>query len=231
MSSKIKKVLKYAKSLVGGLKRYNKWKMYGMAAIVFYAIALFIPNTFGFWGCYIKVHFRRKILPRNSRNRDILRRLLYEVDDTLKKNKIPYWLSEGTCLGAVREEDIIMGDTDVDIGIDARYKTLFYENVLPALHQKGFRLGRGEKDNNDIITTIFKDDEYVDIDFTGTSHRCFALENGGGSCQPIMDVLAPFQTAKIGSRSFTVPSLKYIKLLYGSDWRTPKKDFKPWDKK
>jgi hypothetical protein len=195
------------------------------AFIAFFAFALLIPNTFGFWGCHFRVH----VLPRNSRNRDKLRSLLYELDDTLKKNQIAYWLSEGTCLGAVREEDIIVGDTDVDIGIEARHKTLFYKNVLPALRQKGFRLGRGEEGNNNKITTIFKDDEYVDIDFTGTSHRCFALELGGGACQPIMDVLAPFQTAKIGSRSFVAPSLEYIELLYGPDWRIPKKNFKPWD--
>ncbi len=195
------------------------------ALIAFFAFALLIPNTFGFWGCQFRAH----VLSRNLQNRDKLRSLLYEVDDTLKENQIAYWLSEGTCLGAIREEDIIVGDTDVDIGIEAQYKTLFYENVLPALRQKGFRLGRGGKGNNNKITTIFKDDEYVDIDFTGTSHRCFALELGGGACQPIMDVLAPFQTAKIGSRSFTTPSLKYIELLYGSDWRTPKKNFKPWD--
>ena len=28
---------------------------------------------------------------------------------------------------------------------------------------------------------------------------------------------------------FVAPSLEYIELLYGPDWRIPKKNFKPWD--
>ena len=189
------------------------------------AILLFlVPNTFGYFGCHTKVH----TLPRGSKNRETLRRLLYEVDDAMKEHGIAYWLGEGTCLGAVREQQIIMGDTDVDLGIDVQYKPLFYNKVLPYLVQRGFRLGRGSISDSHSITTIYKDDEYVDIDFTGDGHRCYALEMGGGSCQKIMNVLRPFQTASIGSRSFPVPSVKYLELLYGDDWRIPKRNFKPW---
>lgn len=196
-----------------------------VVVIVVMAILLFlVPNTFGYFGCHMKVH----TLPRGSKNRETLRRLLYEVDDALKSHGIAYWLGEGTCLGAVREQQIIMGDTDVDIGVDVQYKPLFYNKVLPYLVQRGFQLGRGSIGDSRGITTIFKNDEYVDIDFTGNDHRCYALEMGGGSCQEIMNVLRPFQTANIGARSFTVPSVKYLELLYGNDWQVPKRNFKPW---
>ena len=196
-----------------------------VAVVVVVAVFLFlVPNTFGYLGCHMKVHTLR----RGSKNRDTLRGLLYEVDDALKSHGIAYWLGEGTCLGAVREQEIIMGDTDVDIGVDVQYKPLFYDKVLPYLVQRGFRLGRGSRDDNHSITTIFKNDEYVDIDFTGDVHKCYALEMGGGSCQKIMNVLGPFQKANIGTRSFTVPSVKYLELLYGDDWRVPKRNFKPW---
>lgn len=197
----------------------------GVVVIVVMVILLFlVPNTFGYFGCHTKVH----TLSRGSKNRETLRRLLYEVDDALKSHGIAYWLGEGTCLGAVREQQIIMGDTDVDIGVDVQYKPLFYNKVLPYLMQRGFRLGRGSISDSHGITTIYKNDEYVDIDFTGDGHRCYALEMGGGSCQKIMKVLRPFHKASIGSRSFTVPSLKYLELLYGNDWHVPKRNFKPW---
>lgn len=196
-----------------------------VVVIVIMMILLFlVPNTFGYFGCHTKVH----TLPRGSKNRETLQRLLYEVDDALKSHGIAYWLGEGTCLGAVREQQIIMGDTDVDLGIDVEYKPLFYNKVLPYLVQRGFRLGRGSISDSRSITTIYKDDEYVDIDFTGDGHKCYALEMGGGSCQKIMNVLRPFHEASIGSRSFTVPSVKYLELLYGNDWRIPKRNFKPW---
>ena len=46
------------------------------ALIAFFAFALLIPNTFGFWGCQFRAH----VLSRNLQNRDKLRSLLYELD-------------------------------------------------------------------------------------------------------------------------------------------------------
>ena len=188
--------------------------------LLFLVILIIIyADKISWWICLIKVH----TLSRDYKNQEVLRKLLYEVDDILKENEIPYWLASGTALGAIREGDIIMEDTDVDLGIDTEYKYTFYERILPILYKKGFRLGRGSKHDNSSITTIYKNSEYVDIDFTCPSHICYSLEDRGGSCLPIMKVLKPLNTANIGSRKFVVPSINYIKFLYGEDWKTPKK--------
>lgn len=44
----------------------------------------------------------------------MLEMLIY-IDGICKENNIPYWLSSGTCLGAVRHEGFIPWDDDVDI--------------------------------------------------------------------------------------------------------------------
>ena len=176
------------------------------------------------------VMFRANHLPKGTKYQNVLRDLLFEMQDVLKQCDIPFWLSEGTALGAIRESDIILNDTDVDIGIFVNYKDKFYEQALPLLVKKGFALGRGSQHDQTSLTSLYKQWGYVDIDFTGENHRCVALDHRVGDCKPIMQVLQPWNhNARIQNRTFTVPSMEYIVLLYGLDWDIPKANFKPSD--
>ena len=61
--------------------------------------------------------------------------ILCIIDDICKKEGIPYFLSGGTELGAVREKDIIPWDDDIDIKIDWKYYNEFKDAMkkyLPA---------------------------------------------------------------------------------------------------
>lgn len=61
---------------------------------------------------------RAKYNPEGSELRDLQIRLLKMldfIDDICKKNDIKYWLSSGTCLGAIRHGGFIPWDDDVDI--------------------------------------------------------------------------------------------------------------------
>lgn len=51
----------------------------------------------------------------NIIRRKMLRNLALEVIESLNKENVDYWIDFGTLLGIIREDDIILGDNDVDI--------------------------------------------------------------------------------------------------------------------
>ena len=62
--------------------------------------------------------------------------LLFKVDDILKENGIPYWLTYGTLLGAYREHNFIAHDYDLDVALDIRY----LEKIKPLMLSNGLKL-------------------------------------------------------------------------------------------
>jgi len=156
--------------------------------------------------------FDRKIMIHN----------LETLDKVLKQYKVPYWLGEGTALGAHRESDIIENDTDIDIGIFKKDYENFYNKCLPALFKNGFWLGRGGEDIKDYsLLSVVRNGNYIDVDITYKGGTCAAaqfLENG--DCDTILPFLNTFTTAKINNKSYRVPSVRYLELLYGN-WKIP----------
>lgn len=66
----------------------------------------------------LQTELREKFNPDGSNLRNAQLRMLNilkYVDYVCKQNDIPYWLSSGTCLGAVRHGGFIPWDDDVDI--------------------------------------------------------------------------------------------------------------------
>lgn len=66
----------------------------------------------------LQVKLKNRFNPEGSELRKIQLRMLEMlkyVDNLCKKNNIPYWLSAGTCLGAVRHGGFIPWDDDLDI--------------------------------------------------------------------------------------------------------------------
>ncbi len=132
-----------------------------------------------------------------------------------------FWLGEGTALGAIREGRIIPGDSDVDVGVWSADRKRFLAAAVPKLKAAGFRVGRVYP------FSVFRDAHYIDVDFTGPGKRCMAIE-WPRPCDEFLDTLEPFSTAKLKGLTYVVPSLRYIKKLYGKGWRVPQ-DVKPID--
>jgi len=181
-----------------------------------------VPQTCGFHGVLWRVHCRKKV------DHAIQRENLFAVAEILNRHKLFFWLGEGTALGAIRENNIINRDTDVDLGMYVEDKESFFRRALPELQACGFLVPKYRNGSRgDCLFSTYRDGQYVDIDFYGSApQRCWAIIKKG-PCEPVMDVLRPFGQAAIAGHIFTVPSVRYLVLLYGADWRVPKHGFKP----
>ncbi len=84
-----------------------------------------------------------------KRIHEIAFQILCDVDDYCKEHNITYFLSSGSCLGAVREHGFIPWDHDVDIMLPRKD----YERFL-------ISFSRDRKDNYK-VGSIYTDDEWI----------------------------------------------------------------------
>lgn len=63
----------------------------------------------------------------------VLLEMMKDIDEVCRKNDIPYWLTGGSALGAVRHKGFIPWDDDADIGMMRED----YERFLKVVHQLG----------------------------------------------------------------------------------------------
>lgn len=95
---------------------------------------------------------RRQFNPEGSELRNLQLRMLKMLeyfDDFCKKYNITYWLSSGTCLGAVRHNGFIPWDDDLDI------------EMLPEDYQKLLSLRDKYEDSDNVLQDYITDKEYI----------------------------------------------------------------------
>ena len=157
-------------------------------------------------------HGRKKI------NRKKARENLLILRDILSKTRLRWGLVFGTLLGAVRENNFIAHDEDIDIFI-------FYEdknkliNLIYKFKQFGFEVARYEKNS---LFSIIRNNEYIDFYF-------FRRTLFGRRC---LDYFIPNlffnRKAKIKFFNKYFPTLnnhhQYLQFQYGKDWKVPKKN-------
>tara|TARA_B110000259_G_C14027025_1_gene405099 strand:- start:2214 stop:2936 length:723 start_codon:yes stop_codon:yes gene_type:complete len=70
-------------------------------------------------------------------NGKVIESVLFKIVDILEANHIDYWLTDGTLLGIIRENRILLWDLDVDIGV---WKSeVSVSNLISVLEKNGFR--------------------------------------------------------------------------------------------
>ena len=134
---------------------------------------------------------------------------------TLGACQIPFFLTEGTALGAIREHRIIPHDTDIDIGIDIEYRQKFKACAAPLFRKLGFKSYR----HSDTFLTLIKDYLYIDIMFMGHTGTCVDI-----SCQQMRRYHNNRIKATLYGQEYDCLPVEFIEELYGPDWRTPKRE-------
>ena len=114
---------------------------------------------------------RSKYNPQGSKLRQLQLReleILLYIDKFCKKNNIKYWLSGGSCLGAVRHNGFIPWDDDIDI------------EMLDKDYRRFERLMLSESENNNYIFHCRKSDPNYFLSFGKVRDLCSIIHESKG---------------------------------------------------
>ena len=147
--------------------------------------------------------------------------------------KCNYFFSCGTALGLVREGKLLDWDTDVDIDI-LEPTELIINNIIDNMQAMGYSYQRILKSKKRYSQIVFIKAPYHSIDF------CFWFKDKNSFINDVpetnifkrshpFEIYKEFKNIKIQNIEFKIPSDtgSYFSLLYGNDWKTPKK-YKNW---
>jgi hypothetical protein len=159
--------------------------------------------------------------------RRMLRRIAIDTIDTFNICDIDYWVDFGTLLGIIREDDIILGDLDVDICVvespELHEKMKMAKSIL---EEKGYKV---EKEIWDAYRVRKYRYPYADI-YINKRNRERNIYNGaeGDKSDISIDYIEPKSIVKWNNVDVKCPSKINETLVYryGSDWRTPRYNYK-----
>jgi len=154
-------------------------------------------------------------------------KILLEMKEILDSLNIPFFLTCGTALGAVREPDgFIERDSDVDLGILENYENRIPE-IIKKGEEKGWEVGiwyDPTLNGKGKIISFFKDGyELVDIGVYYREGEYYWHCINFGDCVQEFVPIFEFGKIKIRNVEFNIPSPseKYLEAIYGKNWRIP----------
>lgn len=149
-------------------------------------------------------------------NKDIAYENLVVLKEVLDKQDVEFQISFGTLLGAIRENDFITHDEDVDLLVLDEYKQKLFDS-LPELKKRGFDVARYDPRG---LMSIYRKNEYIDFYLykkkeDGTRYCC-------GSFYPceMVEKSMPYSFKGLEVR-IPVEYINYLCYEYGDDWQTP----------
>lgn len=183
-------------------------------------------NSMLSWLLWANVRLRAKLGLRPMKRSWALKNVI-DVTEVLDDAGVTHWLSDGTLLGAVRENDFIRNDTDIDIGVLAN---TFRPSVIDELLNRGFRIGHlfGFPDKGMEIS-LLRYGIPVDLFFfypRGTGIYGSVYFDFNRNSAERMDceypAVTPVRRQFLG-RSFWIPDDvgNYLALGYGPNWTKP----------
>lgn len=174
---------------------------------------------------YIK--WRHKVLNKPL-NKKVCKENLETLSKILNDNKIVFWLSEGTALGARREGDFIDHDDDVDIGI--WYKDFYkFKNLIPLINKRDFTIDyyfNSNRPHTSKLMGLSRKNEKIDIDFTSDLYcqACVTKRANCKTCDKLLECLKNMSYIDFLGNKYLCPDTDYLEYMYGPDWKTPRKE-------
>ena len=157
-------------------------------------------------------------------NESICEENLLLFNEIMNFHGIPYWRSEGTAWGVVRDSQFIAWDDDVDVSFMYFHREKFIKEVLPRLKAEGFVVGGSFHFGN--FLALHRNGERLDIDIVQEDGKCVAglTKNANTKdCNNILPYLNNMRQVEFLGTTFNVPGDDYLEYLYSSSWKTPKK--------
>lgn len=170
-------------------------------------------------------------------DKEIGREVLIEVAGVMDEMAMPFFLMQGTALGAHRDGGFVPLERDIDFGILIENFGPRADELAGKLELLGYEI-RKIVEPFTIPRTIVaaKNGAKVDIvgfmlwkettRFTATPLDRFSVGPRPWAILHRREFLENYETVEMFGRSFNVPSPieDYLESEYGEDWRTPKDD-------
>ncbi|MCA9330202.1 LicD family protein [Candidatus Saccharibacteria bacterium] len=183
----------------------------------------------------------------NVMDPDTATMLLEDVASLMEKYKCTYWLSDGTLLGAIRENNFIAHDYDIDLGVWAEdFDIRVIHDLLKKFSCQLLRL-QGKPDDG-LVITVGRAGIHLDMFFYYPRKQTSKTKNKDKviySC--LYSLYQPYNTSnrakrydcdfpnykplvrrKFLGKEYWVPknAQRHLEVTYGPDWQTPKSS---WD--
>lgn len=142
---------------------------------------------------------------------------LFDIIEVLQEHNIRYGLFAGTLLGAVRENDFIAHDEDVDLYVLEEDRIKLFDS-LPTLLNKGFSVVRYHRTGKTL--SIIRNNQYTDFSFFGYYNGY--LRNSG-EWLALSNLLETTKEYVFLGKSVRIPTDAegLLECTYGLDWHIP----------
>jgi len=169
-------------------------------------------------------------LPREAFfDKSLAREALLSLDDIFTQNKITFFLIFGTALGAIRENDFLEHDIDIDIGIFIKDKDKLTYAIDTLIKEKIFTILK-ISNSEESITLVYKN-IIIDIGFFKLEKNYYIYNDFYENRFP-RKFLDKLEKIILFDKEFFVPSPahEYLVHQYGKNWQTPIQEWNYFNK-
>jgi len=158
----------------------------------------------------------------SERNLDDALQLLLDMTNILDKYEVTYWLNWGMLLGAYRDGNFIVWDTDIDITIHKRDEGVVLTKVMPDMKKLGCFIP-----NPNVCCEgdhwFIRDKEKIELNTVHELENVYSYSPGRCDLNCEKRFIDKLDNIEMRGHTFTIPAYteEYLEKSYGSTWKTP----------